>query len=50
MTLMVRQKYRNLPRLMAVVAFSAIGLSSCGNGLMCESGRNAAGKQWKNIG
>jgi internalin A len=31
MTFMVRQKYVNLSRLMVVVAFSAIGLSSCGS-------------------
>ena len=31
MTFMVIQKYVNLSRLMVVVAFSAIGLSSCGN-------------------
>jgi len=33
MTFMVIQKYVNLSRLMVVVAFSAIGLGSCGNGL-----------------
>lgn len=31
MTFVVMQKYVNLSRLMAVVAFSAIGLGSCGN-------------------
>ena len=31
MTLIVGYKHMNLPRLMVVVAFSAIGLGSCGN-------------------
>ena len=33
MTFMVIQKYVNLSRLMVVVAFSVIGLGSCGNGV-----------------
>ncbi len=34
MTFMVIQKYVNLSRLMAVVAFSAIGFILCGTGIL----------------
>ena len=47
MRFMVRQKYVNLSRLMVVVAFSAIGLSSCGNGLSAKAAETQPGNSGK---
>ena len=47
MTFMVIQKHMNLSRLMVVVAFSAIGLSSCGNGLSAKAAETQPGNSRK---